>query len=341
MIREAIDKVLDNKDLSAAESKKVIEHMISGEAIPIQVAAFLTALRQKGETADEISGAAMAMRENVQRVAHRQTTLFDNCGTGGDGAGTFNISTTTSFVLAGCGLAVGKHGNRSVSSRCGSADLLKALGANVSLSPDEMSRCIDEVGIGFLFAPLLHPAMKHVASTRQELGFRTIFNLLGPLTNPAFATHQLIGVCGEEYTEKIAQAARNIGIKNVYVVYNLCHVDELTTAGPNRVSAISNGSTRTFLLHPGEFGFPECRVDDLQGGTPEENAEITLAILRGERGPRRDTVLLNAGVALFIAGKASSIEAGILQAGDSIDSGRALDTLNTFIEFTNRFNDAG
>lgn len=341
MIREALQKILDKEDLSTGESKQVIEEMITGAAPPAQVAAFLTALRQKGETADEISGAAMAMRENVQRVEHHQTTLFDNCGTGGDCSGTFNISTTTAFVIAGCGLAVGKHGNRSVSSRCGSADVLKTLGANISLTPEIMSRCIDEVGIGFLFAPLLHPAMKHVAPTRRELGFRTIFNLLGPLTNPAFATHQLIGVCGAGFTEKMALAAKKLGIKKVFVVYNLCCVDELTTAGPNRVSTVSNGSSGSFTLQPRDFGFNGCSLADLKGGSPQDNARITLAILRGEAGPRRDTVVLNAAVALYVAEKARSVEDGIAQAMESIDAGHAINKLNQFIEFTNRFDDAG
>ena len=340
MIREAIQKILKNEDLTTGESKQALEEMITGAASPVQVAAFLTALRQKGETAEELTGAAMAMRENVQRVEHRQTTLFDNCGTGGDGAGTFNISTTTSFVIAGCGVAVGKHGNRSVSSRCGSADLLKTLGANIALTPEMMSRCIDEVGIGFLFAPLLHPAMKNVAPTRKELGFRTIFNLLGPLTNPAFATHQLIGVCSSDFTEKMALAAKNIGIKKVSVVYNLCCVDELTTAGPNRISTVSNGSSGSFILQPRDLGFNDCSLADLKGGSPEENARITLAILRGEAGPRRDTVILNAAVALYVAEKAQKVEDGILLAAESLDSGRALNKLNEFIEFTNRLVDA-
>ncbi len=341
MIREAIQKILDKENLTVGESKKVMEQMISGKVPPVQIAAFLTALRQKGETVEEISGAAMAMRENVQRIEHHQDSLFDNCGTGGDGAGTFNISTITAFVLAGCGLVIGKHGNRSVSSSCGSADLLQELGANILITPKVMAKCIDEVGIGFLFAPLLHPAMKHVAPTRKELGFRTIFNLLGPLTNPAFATHQMIGVCGEAYTEKIALAAGNLGIKRVFVVYSLCHVDELTTAGPNRISAVSNGTSESFLLNPQEYGFRKCALEELRGGTPEENSRITLNILQGEMGARRDTVVLNAAVALQVAEKIRDINDGITMASESIDSGQALNKLNTFIEFTNRFPNAG
>jgi anthranilate phosphoribosyltransferase len=281
------------------------------------------------------------MRNHVRRVEHHQDAVFDNCGTGGDGAGTFNISTTTSFVIAGAGLAVAKHGNRSVSSSCGSADLLEALGANISLTPEMMGTCIDEIGIGFLFAPLLHPAMKNVAPVRKALGIRTIFNLLGPLTNPAFVTHQMIGVCGEEYVEKIALAAREIGIERVFVVYNHRRIDELTTAGINQISAAGNGVADNFELHPTAYGFAECTLEDLQGGTPEENVRITNEILAGEPGPCRDSVILNAAVALFAAEKVGNIEDGIALAAESIDSGQAAAILKRFIEFTNRVRNAG
>jgi len=341
MIKKATMKLLDQENLSAGECREVMRQIMSGAAAPTQIAAYLTALRQKGETAEEICGSAQAMREKVRRIEHQQATLFDNCGTGGDGAGTFNISTTAAFVLAGCGLAIGKHGNRSVSSRSGSADLLVALGANISLAPEMMARCIDEVGIGFLFAPLLHPAMKQVAPVRQELGFRTIFNLLGPLTNPAFATHQLIGVFDADYTENLAEAARRLGIRKVYVVYNLSHVDELTTSGPNKISTVSNGMPENFTIHPYEYGFPTCTLADLQGGTPDENAEITLAILQGESGPRRDTVVLNTAASLVTAEKVKTIEDGIELTNKSLDSGAASGKLQTFIEFTNRYGNAG
>ncbi len=341
MIHDAITKILDREHLTFDESRRSIEEIITGTVPPSGIAAFLTALRLKGETAEEIGGAALAMREHAQRVNHHQETLFDNCGTGGDGSGTFNISTTTSFVIAGAGLAVGKHGNRSVSSSCGSADLLSTLGANLSLTPEVMGACIDEVGIGFLFAPLLHPAMKNVAPTRKELGFRTIFNLLGPLTNPAFATHQMIGVCGKQYVEKIARAARMIGIERVFVVYNVCNVDELTTAGLNQIATAANGSSENFELHPDNFGFRKCEVTDLRGGTPDDNVRITTQILNGGDGPCRDTVLLNTAVGLYAAEKAVTIEEGVAMAVESIDSGRALKTLDTFIKFTNRFGNAG
>jgi len=317
-----------------------MELIMSGEGSPVQIASYLTALRQKGETSSEILGSAQAMRDNAIRVDHHQSILFDNCGTGGDGAGTFNISTTTSFVLAACGLALAKHGNRSVSSKCGSADLLAALGANINLSPDQIGGCIDEVGIGFLFAVNLHPAMKNVASIRKELGFRTIFNLLGPLTNPAQATHQLIGVFDGKYIETVAAAARELGIQRVMVVYNQGHIDELTTASPNEICFASNGSLETTLLDPAEYGFSPCSLEELSGGTAEQNAKITRAILNGEPGARRDTVLLNAGGALKVAERVDSIQDGIRLAEEAIDSGRAARKLNAFIQFTNGFGNA-
>ena len=334
MIKQATSKILAGENLSADESRQVMQQIMSGDASPVQMAAYLTALRQKGETSEEILGAAQVMRDKVHRVRHHQDVIFDNCGTGGDGAGTFNISTTASFVIAACGLAVGKHGNRSVSSQCGSADVLQALGADISLSSQQMATCIDEIGIGFLFAPSLHPAMKQVAPVRKELGFRTIFNILGPLTNPAFATHQLIGVFDGSYTEPLATAAGKLGIKKVAVVYNLRNIDELTTAGTNRVSFADNGTVRTETLEPRELGFAPCRPEDLSGGTAEESAAITMAILNGEKGPGRDTVILNAAVALMVADKVDDIVSGIAQAAESIDSGRAHRKLTSFVKLT-------
>jgi len=335
MIKQATNKLLQSQDLSADESKEVMGLIMAGEVPPIRVAAYLTALRLKGETPEEILGSAQAMREKAVRIEHHQLRLFDNCGTGGDGAGTFNISTTSAFVLAGGGLAIGKHGNRCVSSRCGSADLLQALGANIDLSPAEVGRCIDEVGMGFLFAPLLHPAMKEVAPIRKELGFRTIFNILGPLTNPALATHQMIGVFDGEYTEKIALVAGHLGIKRVFVVFNLEGLDEAATTGTNRVSTVSDGELRTFFIEPDDLGFKRCSVEHLKGGTAEENARITTRILRGEKGPGRDTVVLNAALGLVVAEKAGSVREGVELAAESIDSGKAIGKLETFINFTN------
>ncbi len=340
MIREELNKVLDGENLSANESRHVIDLIMSGKVSHVQIAAFLTVLRQKGETSDEIIGAAQAMRDKVVRINHNQKNLFDNCGTGGDGAGTFNISTTTSFVLAGCGLAIGKHGNRSVSSQCGSADVLQALGVEISLSPEQVGQCMDEIGIGFLFAPNLHPAMKEVVPVRRELGFRTIFNLLGPMTNPAFATHQMIGVFDESYTSLLANASGKLGIDRVGVVYNQCGIDEITTAGPNKVNFAFNGTKEELLFDPDEYGFNKCTVKDLAGGTAEENAGITRSILSGEQGPKRDTVILNTAIGLFIAEKADDIEEGIEQAIECIDSGQAAAKLKLLIETTKGFSNA-
>jgi anthranilate phosphoribosyltransferase len=339
MIAQATKKLIDKQDLSAGESKEVMRLIMSGQATPVQMAAYLTALRLKGETRDEILGSAQAMREKVSRVEHHQENLFDNCGTGGDGAGTFNISTTAAFVLAACGLKLGKHGNRSVSSRCGSADLLQALGANILLSPAQVGRCIDEVGIGFLFAPLLHPAMKQVAPVRKELGFRTVFNVLGPLTNPAFATHQLIGVFDADYTETIASVADELGLKRIFVVFNVEGLDELATVGTNRVSTVRNGRIETFFLDPEDLGFARCRMEDLKGADAEENARITMDILKGKDGPRRDTVILNAALGLLAGDRVETMDEGATLAAEAIDSGKALSTLETFIDFTSGFGD--
>jgi len=334
VIKQAIQKIIEYENLSAEESRTVMNEIMSGQVSPVEMSAFLTALRQKGETSEEILGAAQVMREKVHRIHHHQDTIFDNCGTGGDCAGTFNISTTTSFVLAGCGLVIGKHGNRSVSSKCGSADLLQELGVNIDLTPEQMGACIDEIGIGYLFAPSLHPAMKKVAPIRKELGFRTIFNLLGPLTNPAFATHQMIGVFSGDYTSKLAEATRKLGIKKACVVYNKCGIDELTTAGSNLVAVASNGSAESFEFEPQDYGFKKCSLDDLKGGSAKENAGITLSILKSEIGPKRDSVILNAAMALMTAERVSEIEAGISLAAESIDSGRAQNKLQDLIQFT-------
>ncbi len=281
------------------------------------------------------------MREKVIRVNHHQDKLFDNCGTGGDGTGTFNISTTAAFVLAACGLPVAKHGNRCVSSQCGSADLLQALGANIFLSPAGVGRCIDELGIGFLYAPLFHPAMKNVAPIRRELGFRTVFNLLGPLTNPASVTHQLIGVFDADLTEKLALVAQDLGTRRTFVVFCLQNIDEVTTAGSNKVSAASNGELRTFFLNPEDFGFRRGRIEELEGGGAEENARITDSILKGEKGPRRDTVILNAALALLVGEKVGCMEEGIESATECIDSGKAAAKLKTFVDFTRGLENAG
>lgn len=340
MITDATAKLLRRENLTADQSRAVMERIMNDEIPPVQIAAYLTALRLKGETADEILGAARAMRGKVRRIRHAQKKIFDNCGTGGDNSGTFNISTTAAFVLAGCGLAVAKHGNRSVTSQCGSADVLQALGAKIDLTPRQIGRCIDEIGIGFLFAPLLHPAMKAVAPVRKTLGFRTVFNILGPLTNPAFTTHQLIGVFDPDYAEKIALVAKQLGIKKTFVVHSLMHVDELTTVGPNMVSVADNGRATSYRLDPRDYGFGLCRLEDLRGGTAAHNAAILTSILEGKKGPRRDTVLLNAGLGLAASGESTSLKRAIARAADCIDSGRAIKKLHEFIAATNSYDDA-
>ena len=334
MIAEATRKLIRKQHLTADESRLAVETIMSGNASPSLIAAFLTAMRMKGETPAEVYGAARTMRDKVTRIEHNQSVLLDNCGTGGDGAGTFNISTTAAFVLAGAGVPVGKHGNRCISSRSGSADVLQALGVRIDLTPEQVSRCIDQIGIGFMFAPLLHPAMKAVAPVRRELGFRTIFNLLGPLTNPAFATHQVIGVFDAGYTEIVAEAASSLGVQRAYVVHNSTGIDELATMGVNRVSVCEDGAVRTFAIDPAEHGCFPCTPEDLAGGSAKDNATIALSILSDTRGPALDTVAMNASLGFVAVGRVSSFAEGMALARETIGNGRALGKLNEFIEYT-------
>jgi len=333
-IKEAIGKVMLGEGLSGEEAEAVMSQIMAGEATPAQIGAFLTALRIKGETVEEITGCARAMRSISIPVRPQRRDLVDTCGTGGDRSGTFNISTTAAFVVAGAGLAVAKHGNRSVSSRCGSADLLEALEVNLELTPEQAARCIDEVGIGFLFAPRLHPAMKHAIGPRREMGVRTIFNILGPLTNPAGATRQSMGVYDPNLTNPLAHVLGKLGAREAFVVHGADGLDELSTTGINRVSHLQDGSVKDFSLDPAELGLPEARLEDLRGGTADENAQITQAILAGEWGPRRDVVLLNAAAALVAGGMASDFEEGLQQAAEAIDSGRARQKLEGLVAFT-------
>lgn len=334
MIKEAIAKTVEGEDLAAAEAEGVMQEIMSGEATPAQIGAFLTTLRMKGETAEEIVGCARAMRRNAIPVRPQRQDLVDTCGTGGDGANTFNISTTVAFVAAGAGLAVAKHGNYSVSSRCGSADLMQALGANINLTPEQIARCIDEVGVGFLFAPALHPAMKHALGPRKEIGLRTIFNILGPLSNPAGATVQLLGVYKSELTELLAQVLGTLGARDAFVVHGAHGLDELSVTGVNRVARFSEGKTETYSLDPAKLGIPRARLSDLSGGTPEENVAITRGVLGGQKGPRRDVVLLNAAAVLVAGGKAATLEEGLSLAAEAIDTGRAQEKLEGFVEMT-------
>jgi anthranilate phosphoribosyltransferase len=313
---------------------------MAGEATPAQIGAYLTALRMKGETVPEITGSVRAMRRSAVAVqpAVSPMDLVDTCGTGGDGAGTFNISTTAAFVVAGTGQKVAKHGNRSVSSKSGSADVLLALGVNLDLTPEQVAQAIDRVGIGFLFAPKLHPAMKHAIGPRRELGVRTIFNVLGPLTNPAGARSQLIGVYDGNLTEPLAKVLGELGSTGAFVVHGHGGLDELTTTGPNRVSRLQAGDVVTETFDPADLGFSRANPADLTGGTAEENAEITRNILAGrERGARRDVVVLNAAAALVAAGKAADLTGGLELANQSLDSGAAQAVLDNFVAITQQF----
>lgn len=331
VIRESIAKLIDGHNLSRAESEGVMNEIMDGAATQAQMAAFLTALRAKGETVDEIAGCARVMREKAIAVKPRRADLVDTAGTGGDGAGTFNISTTAAFVIAGAGLGVAKHGNRAVSGQSGSADVLEALGVNLDLTPAQVAQCIDGVGIGFLFAQKLHPAMKNVAPVRKELGIRTVFNILGPLTNPARPPAQIVGVYDARLTTTMANVLHALGVGAAFVFHSDDGLDELTTTGVNRVARLDNGEIYEEELDAGAYGLSRAARDDLRGGAPAENAHITRAILAGqERGAKRDVVVLNAAAALVAGGKARDLREGLERANASIDLGaarRALDGL--------------
>ncbi|NOZ29194.1 MAG: anthranilate phosphoribosyltransferase [Chloroflexi bacterium] len=336
-MKEVIAKLLDRQDLSLAEAEAAMDVIMSGEATPAQIGAFLVALRMKGETVEEIAGCARSMRRNAVRVPiQHEGPIVDTCGTGGDRSGTFNISTTAAFVVAGAGVPVAKHGNRSVSSKCGSADVLEALGVNIQLTPEQVARCIDEIGIGFLFAPNFHPAMRYAIGPRRELGVRTVFNILGPLTNPAFATHQVLGVYDPALTEVMARVLTEMGSKAAFVVHGADGLDELSTTGVNRVSHMRDGQVETFELDPAELGLPRASLADLRGGDAAENAAICRRILSGEeRGPRRDVVLLNAAAAL--ATGTGDLRVGLERAREVLDSGAALRKLDAFVELSQSF----
>jgi anthranilate phosphoribosyltransferase len=334
-IREAIGKLVNREHLSEAETIDVMDQIMTGEATPLQVAAFLTALRMKGETVQEITGAARVMREKVHRVGVKANRVLDTCGTGGDQKGTFNISTTAAFVVAGAGITVAKHGNRSVSSQSGSADVLAALGVKIDASKEKVEECLEKIGIGFLFAPLLHEAMKYAVQPRRDIGIRTIFNLLGPLTNPAGATHQLTGIYDGGLTELIAQVLRNLGTVRAMIVHGLEGLDEISLSGPTRVSELKEGQIRTYTLTPEELGLERCRLEELLGGSPEHCAHALRGVLGGEKGPKRDVVLLNAGAALYVARAADSFAEGMHLAAQSIDSGKAREKLELLIQTTN------
>ena len=325
-LRGAIAKVAAGKSLSQEEAAEAFDLVMSGAATPVQIGALLMGLRARGETVEEIAGAARAMRAKVLTVRAPEGAI-DTCGTGGDGKGTFNISTCAAFVVAGAGVPVAKHGNRAISSRSGSADVLKELGVNIEASPETISRCIAECGLGFMFAPAHHAAMRHVAQVRTELGTRTIFNLLGPLANPAGAKYQIVGVFGKEWVEPIAQVLALLGTVRAWVVHGSDGLDELTTTGISDVALVDAGKVSTFRISPRNAGLPDARPEDLTGGHAVENAAHIRALLGGLRGPLRDIVLLNAAAALLVAGKAKTLREGVALASESIDSGKALAVL--------------
>ncbi|MGH7429286.1 MAG: anthranilate phosphoribosyltransferase [Candidatus Methylomirabilaceae bacterium] len=348
MILESLKKVVEREDLSAEEAFLTMDEIMSGKATDPQIAAFLTALRMKGETVPEITGFARAMREKVTPIKVRghvdasisgtdREALVDTCGTGGDASNTFNISTATAFVVAGAGIPVAKHGNRSVSSLCGSADVLEALGVSLELTPEQVGDCIDRVGIGFLYAPLLHKAMKYVMPARREIKIRTVFNILGPLTNPAGASAQVMGVYQESLTEPLARVLSELGTRRAFVVHGLDGLDEVSPAAETKISEVKNGHVQSYKVSPEDFGVTRARLSDLRGGNAAENAETIRRILGGETGPKRDVVLMNASLAIAAGGKAGDLKEGVTIAAQSINSGAAREKLTRLVAFSEQY----
>jgi anthranilate phosphoribosyltransferase len=336
MIKEAIAKVITKTSLTEAEAETVMREIMQGEATDAQIAAYITALRMKGETVEEITGSARVMREKAVPIKLDARYQVDTCGTGGDMAHTFNISTTAAFVVAGAGVTVAKHGNRSVSSKSGSADVLQALGVNIEIPSHRVEECIKDVGIGFLFAPMMHLAMKYAIGPRREIGIRTIFNVLGPLTNPAKVTSQVMGVYSADLTTLMARALGNLGASHAFVVHGMDGLDEITITDRTRVSEFKDDAVKDYFIHPSDFGLATGKAEDLKGGDAKENAAITVEVLKGQKGPRRDIVLLNAAAALAAAGRAAGLKEGITLAAASIDSGAAMNKLEQLKEFTNK-----
>ena len=334
MFTQLLEKAVRHEDLTEDEAAAAMREVMEGRANAAALGALLTGLVMKGERPSEIVGFARTMRDHAVKLSAPVADVFDTCGTGGDRSGTFNISTTAAIVVAACGVPVAKHGNRSVSSQCGSADVFDALGVNVAASPATVERALRDTGIAFFFARTFHPAMKHAAQVRTDLGIRTAFNLLGPLTNPAGATRQLVGVPRPELTELLARSLMMLGSKRAWVVHGADGIDELTTTGYTKISECRDGAVNTFYLHPADVGLPKAPAGALQGGDAHENARIIEAILEGTRGPARDVVLLNAGAGLFIAGAASSVDDGILRASRAIDRGDAKRTLARLVSIS-------
>jgi anthranilate phosphoribosyltransferase len=336
MIKEAIAKIAERIDLTETEAEDVMREIMEGSATSAQIAAYITALRMKGESLSEICGSARVMREKSTKIRVSDPNVVDTCGTGGDQSHTFNISTTVAFVLAGAGVTVAKHGNRSVSSLCGSADVLKALGVKIDIPSERVEACINEIGIGFLFAPLFHGAMKYAAIPRQEIGIRTLFNILGPLTNPASASVQVMGVFSAGLTDLLAQVLSNLGSRHCFVVHGIDGLDEITITGKSRIAEGKDGRVASYFIEPSDMGLPMGTPADLTGGDPASNAAILNAVLKGEKGPRRDIVLMNAAPALVGVRFSKNMKDAVAQAAESIDSGRAQEKLIALCEMTNR-----
>jgi anthranilate phosphoribosyltransferase len=335
MLTGLIDKLQHRIDLTADEAGAAMETIMDGQAQPAQIAGFLIGLAMKGERPAEIVGLARTMRARATKLSRNFDPVFDTCGTGGDGAHTFNVSTVAALVLAACGVRVAKHGNRSASSRCGSADLFEALGVNIAAGPALVERCLDEAGIAFLFAQTFHPSMRHAAQTRRELGVRTAFNLLGPLTNPAGASRQLVGVPRPELTELVARSLAQLGAARAWVVHGADGLDEISSTGYTKVSECRDGAVNTFYVHPGDVGLAKASPEALKGGDAARNAVIARAVLAGEPGAARDIVLLNAGASLLIAGRVTTIPEGIAMAAQAIDSGAAAAVLERLVRLSN------
>lgn len=334
MIKEAILKVVNGNDLNAKEAYGAMDEIMSGEASEVQMSAYLTALSMKGETIEEITASTKAMMAHCVKLLNDEEVL-EIVGTGGDGSNTFNISTTSSIVISAAGVPVAKHGNRSASSKCGAADVLEALGVNIYIEPEKSLKILKEINLCFLFAQNYHLAMKFVAGVRKELSIRTIFNILGPLTNPAGATMQVLGVYDESLVKPLCEVLKNVGVKSALSVYGQDGLDEISVSDKTSVCELRDGRLKCYEIDPEDFGMERCSKEDLVGGNPRENAEITLSILNGQKGPKRNAVVLNSAAALYVAGKADSIEGGVRLASEIIDSGRAKKQLEKFIEYTN------
>jgi len=336
MLQEAIKKLVRKEDLTKREMVRSMAQIMKGKATPVQVSSFLTASIMKGISVEELIGAAKVMRHFARRINIRRNIVVDTCGTGGDKSATCNISTAAAIIVAAAGVCVAKHGNRSVSSKCGSADVLEYLGVKIELEPQMVKECIETVGIGFMFAPNFHPAMKYAQPVRKELGIRSIFNFLGPLTNPAFVKHQLIGVCEEALLKDFVIALKELGSKRVMTVMGEDGLDEITTTGPTKICELNNGRIRTYSITPNDFGIKKVKLSDIQGKDIQANARILKEILAGKNSPYRDIVSLNAAAALYVADAASSIKEGLELVHITIDSGRAREKLQHLIDFTNR-----